>query len=162
VPAGAGPLRRRLALEGRFSLDRGLFRDDETQSKLVELSRRSQGRRADDESASDRVVTHVSGAFALKRGILALDRLAFAVPGATVALAGTYDLSSTAVNLEGTLRMQTTVSRAVGGFKSIFLKPFDWIFRRDGVGAVLPIQVEGSREHLRMGIRLSKALTGGE
>jgi hypothetical protein len=57
--------------------------------------------------------------------------------------------------------MKASVSKAVGGFKSIFLKPFDRLFRRDGYGAVLPIKITGPREKPEFGLEIRKALSGG-
>ena len=55
-------------------------------------------------------------------------------------------LASGALDFRGTLSMRASVSQAVGGFKSIFIKPFDGLFRRNGQGAVLPIRITGTRQ----------------
>jgi len=62
-----------------------------------------------------------------------------------VRLDGTYALATESLDFRGTLSMTATVSQAVGGFKSIFIKPFDGLFRRNGQGAVLPIRIVGPR-----------------
>jgi hypothetical protein len=92
----------------------------------------------------DRVLTDLEGRFALARGVVTLRDLTFEVPGAQVAMAGTYDTGSETLDFKGTLRMEATVSEAVGGFKSIFIKPFNFIFRKDGAGAVVPIKITGT------------------
>jgi hypothetical protein len=58
--------------------------------------------------------------------------------------------------------MQASLSDAVGGFKSIFIKPFDWFFRRDGHGTVIPIRIEGTRMHPQFSVRIGAALTRGK
>jgi hypothetical protein len=63
---------------------------------------------------------------------------------------------------EGQLRTQASLSDVVGGFKSVFIKPFDWLFRRDGAGAVIPIRIEGTRDHPQFGVRIGAALTRGK
>jgi hypothetical protein len=88
--------------------------------------------------------------------------LAFEVPGATVALQGTYGLRDSTMAFEGQLRTQASLSNVVGGFKSLFIKPFDWLFRRDGAGAVIPIRIEGTRDHPQFGVRIGAALTRGK
>jgi hypothetical protein len=95
----------------------------------------------------------MGGRFKLASGTLGLTDLKFAVPGALVTLNGTYTLPTTQIAFTGTLRMDATVSQAVGGFKSLFLRPFDRLFRRDGAGAVVPIRITGTREAPKTGVR---------
>jgi hypothetical protein len=57
--------------------------------------------------------------------------------------------------------MDATVSKAMGGFKSIFLKPFDFIFRKDGAGAVIPIRITGTRKQPKMGMEVRRVFGGG-
>ena len=156
IPPGKERLRYRLALNGQFGLDAAKFTDAQVQQKLQEFSRRSQGK--DQDEAMARVVTSLSGSFELTRGVLMLRHLSFHVPGARVDVSGTYATDSGELDLEGTLRMQATVSQAVGGFKSIFLKPFDAIFKHDGAGAVVPIKITGTRDSPKFGVQLGKAM----
>lgn len=156
IPPGKQRLRERIALNGQFGLDAARFTDAQIQDKLRELSRRSQGK--DEGEAIARVLTSLSGSFELARGVLMLRRLSFHVPGARVDLNGTYALDDGALDLEGTLRMQATVSQAVGGFKSIFIKPFDAIFKHDGAGAVVPIKITGTRDSPKFGVQMGKAI----
>jgi hypothetical protein len=158
LPPGDAPVRDRLRLDGRFGLNEGRFTDNAVQAKLMELSRRSQGK--DEDERMSRVVTHLSGDFRLGGGTLRLTGLRFRVPGATVSLNGAYHLASAELDFTGNLRMQATVSKAVGGFKSIFLKPFDFLFRRDGAGAVVPIKITGTPDAPRMGVRLGSVFGG--
>jgi len=158
LPPGKTRVPQRLAMTGRFGLEDARFTDSDVQNKLRDLSRRSQGK--DEDEAIGRVLTNLRGRFTVARGTLTLPDLSFRVPGASVALAGTYGLESGAIDFTGTLRMQATVSRAVGGFKSIFLKPFDPIFRKQGAGAVLPIKITGTRQEPKMGLQVGKILGG--
>jgi hypothetical protein len=80
------------------------------------------------------------------------------VPGARIALDGGYDLGNGALDFTGTLRMDATVSQAVGGFKSIFIKPFDGLFRKNGAGAVLPIKIGGTRDAPKFGLDVGKVI----
>ena len=52
--------------------------------------------------------------------------------------------------------MDASVSRAVGGFKSIFLKPFDPLFRKDGAGAVVPIKIARHTRSAEDGVQMGK------
>ncbi len=121
---------------------------------MQELSRRSQGKSKEDPLG--RVMTSLRGKFSIDNGRLTLPDLTFEVPGASVKLRGTYGLASSAMDFRGTLRMKATVSKAVGGFKSIFLKPFDPLFRKQGAGAVLPIKITGTRDAPKFGLEVGK------
>jgi hypothetical protein len=78
------------------------------------------------------------------------------VPGAAVNLAGQYQIDGEVIDFRGTLKMQASVSQAVGGFKSIFIKPFDALFREKGSGAVVPIKITGTRKEPKMAIEMGK------
>jgi hypothetical protein len=144
LPPGKERLRNRLALSGTFGLLDTRFTSSMVQTKLGELSRRSQGKKKDD--PVERVLSDLAGTFAVGKSRVTLRGITFEVPGATVRLNGNYALASEALDFRGTLSMKASVSQAVGGFKSIFLKPFDGLFRRNGHGAVLPIRITGTRE----------------
>jgi hypothetical protein len=159
LPPGRAPTRRRLHLDGDFGLERARFSDGEVQQKLRELSRRSQG--LDKDEAMSRVMTDLGGRFRLANGVLRFERLTFAVPGANVALGGTYTIDGERIDLRGSLRMKASMSQAVGGWKSIFLKPFNFIFRKDGAGAVIPIKIAGTRDAPKMGIEMGRVFGGG-
>ena len=160
LPPGKTRVPQRLQMAGRFGLDDARFTSAQVQTKLQELSRRSQGKSKEVEIG--RVLTDLRGRFSAKNGLLTLNDLVFQVPGATVALNGTYGIESGALDFAGTLRMDASVSRAVGGFKSIFLKPFDPIFRKHGAGAVVPIKIGGTREAPKMGMEDGEEYSGGE
>jgi hypothetical protein len=154
LPPGRRKVRERLRLAGRFGLGDTRFSDGEVQQKLQELSRRSQGIKKEDAGDMERVASDLRGDFTLASGTLTLADLTFQLPGAAVALAGTYHLGDEAIDMRGTLSMKATVSKAMGGFKSIFLKPFDFIFRKNGAGAVIPIKITGTRDAPKMGVEV--------
>jgi hypothetical protein len=156
LPPGETPVRRRLTVSGRFGLEDATFNSTTVQEKLGELSRRSQGK--DEDERLGRVLTDLSGRYSLANGVLTLPGLSFAVPGARINLAGTYRVDDGALDFKGTLRMDATVSQAVGGFKSIFIKPFDGLFKKDGAGAVIPIKIEGTRHEPKFGVEMGKIL----
>jgi hypothetical protein len=124
------------------------------QTKLGELSRRSQGKKQAD--PADRVLTDLSGQFAVGKSRVLLRAIRFDVPGATVRLNGSYGLAAESLDFRGTLSMRATVSQAVGGFRSIFIKPFDGLFRKNGHGAVLPIRITGTREKPEFKLEVGK------
>ena len=154
LPPGPRKVRRRLQVAGTFALAKGQFTDAAVQDKLRELSRRSQGKGQGEDPG--RVVTSMNGRFTLKNGTLSLPDLTFEVPGAAVNLAGEYQIDGEVIDFHGTLKMKASVSQAVGGFKSIFLKPFDALFREKGHGAVVPIKIAGTRKEPKMAIEMGK------
>ena len=154
LPPGPGRVRDRLKVDGVFGLTRTRFTDGDVTRKLHELSRRGQGKAQDD--PMERVLTDLGGRFRLDASVMGLRELRFRVPGAEVALDGTYSLATQEMDLRGTLRLQATVSQAVGGFKSIFIRPFDGLFRKDGAGTVLPIKITGSRSAPKFGVEAGR------
>lgn len=154
LPPGQSRVRDRLEVEGEFGLTSTRFTDAQVQSKMESLSRRSQGKDASDPIG--RVLTNLRGRVHLARATARLSGLTFQVPGARVALDGSYAIPTGALDFRGTLRMQATVSQAIGGFKSIFVKPFDGLFRKNGAGALLPIKISGTREAPKFGLEMGK------
>jgi hypothetical protein len=148
LPPGSSRVRDRIAMDGRFGLAGARFTDRDIQKRLDELSRRSQGQNK--EIAASRVMTDLTGRFTVASGVLTLPRLTFGVPGASIELAGTYGFAHETIDFHGSLRMRATVSQAVGGFKSIFIRPFDFIFREGKTGAVIPISITGTRQQPKM------------
>ncbi len=154
LPPGDTPVRQRLGVEGRFGLAQTRFTDSGVQKKMEDLSRRSQGK--DDDDPLGRVMTNLRGQVKLTNGVARFSQLTFQVPGARVGLNGSYALASGALDFKGTLRMDASMSDAVGGFKSIFLKPFNGVFRKDGAGSVLPIKIQGTRNEPSFGVEFGK------
>jgi hypothetical protein len=159
LPPGKADVVDRLRLNGEFDVD-ARFTDPGVQEKLTGMSRRARGHNDDSLARGENVMTDLRGRFALANGIVTLRNLTFAVPGATVRLAGTYGLRSEALEFDGTLRMQATISEAAGGgMKSVLLKVVDPLFRKGKAGAVLPIKVRGTRRDPKFGLDVVKALT---
>jgi hypothetical protein len=154
LPPGKTPVSQRLQVEGRFGLAETRFTEREVQSKMEALSRRSQGK--DEDDPIGRVMTNLRGQVRLANGRAHLSRLSFRVPGAQVALDGSYTLRSGALDFQGELRMQASVSQAIGGFKSIFIKPFNPLFRKNGHGAVVPIRISGTQSEPKFGLRFGE------
>lgn len=144
LPPGPGRARQRLNVDGRFGAAGMHFSNTELQGQLRDLSQRAQGK--DREEQISRVATSVSGQFSLKNGIITVPHVGFAVPGALVNLSGRYTVGSEAVAFMGTVRLQASLSEVVGGFKSIFIKPFNGRFSDNGRGTLLPIVITGTRQ----------------
>ncbi len=155
IPPGQGEIIDRMILEGRFALASARFASDSVQGKVDELSRRGRGK---PDAGVDDVASNMRGVFALRKGVMRLDSLAFEVQGAEVRLAGSYNLRSEELNFRGQLRLQARVSQTQTGWKSLVLKPFDPLFTRDGAGTVIPIAITGTRSQPKFGVEMRKAL----
>lgn len=143
LPPGESDVADRLRLDGRFDVDRVRFTSIDVQAKIDELSHRSRGRDKDD--SHDGVASDLKGHFKLGAGRLSLPDLSFAVPGATVQVAGQYALKAETLDFRGTLFMEAKVSETMRGFKSLLLKIVDPLFKRkDGSGSAIPIKIQGT------------------
>src|SRR4051794_23520533 len=157
IPPGPARIADRMELEGHFAIAECRFTDPAVHSRLVTLSRHSQGKDTDDPAG--RVLSNMRGQFSVNAGTVRFKTLTFEVPGAAVHLAGDYGLRSEQLNFAGTFSMQATISEAVGGgVKGALLKAVDPIFKKGGHGAVVPIRIHGTREKPEFGLDVKKSL----
>ena len=150
LPPGDQDVVKKLRLDGRFSIAGTRFTDLDVQHKINELSRRSRGQAA--KMQSQRVASQFHGAFSLRAGRLTIPEVTFDIPGAVVRLAGTYDLVPETLNFRGMLFMDAKVSDTTTGIKRLLLKIVDPIFRKDGGGSKIPIQISGKRSDPSFGL----------
>jgi len=142
LPPGEIDVTQRIRLKGSFNIRRGRFASDTVQSKIDELSRRGRGEPTN-EQVND-VLADFGGTFALQNGRLELPKFDFKVEGARVALGGKYMLPTQQLDFTGSLILDAPLSKTTTGFKSALLKLVDPLFRKKGVGTVLPIVVTGT------------------
>ena len=157
IPPGTAPVHERLKLDGDFALEQAQFTSTKFQDRIQELSLRGQGRPDEAKSAdSASVRSEMKGSFHLSGGVLTLPALAYTVPGALIQLKGTYGVEGGALDFSGTVRTEATVSKMVGGWKGLLLKPADRFFKKDGAGTEVPIRIQGTREDPRFGVDLGR------
>ncbi len=89
-------------------------------------------------------------------GVITLPNLKYMVPGAEIDLTGTYGVDGGTLNFKGTARTQATVSKMVGGWKGMLLKPADRLFRTNGAGTLVPIHIDGTEQNPGFGIDLGR------
>ena len=153
IPPGPVPVHRRLALNGHFHLDQARFSSDKIQGRITDLSLRGQGRPHDLKSADPEATRSImDGDFQMGGGVIALPALTYSVPGALIELKGDYGVEGGTLNFAGTAKLDATVSQMVGGVFGKLLKPADRIFKKDGVGTEIPINIGGTRESPSFGI----------
>jgi len=153
VPPGAAPVHERMTLAGTFTLDEARFTSVKIQDKVEELSLRGQGRPGDMRTTDSATIhSHMDGTFELAKEVMTFKALRYTVPGADIHLTGTYGEEGGVLNFTGTVKLDATASKAVGGWKGFLLKPADRYFRKNGAGTEVSIRVAGTREDPMFGI----------
>ncbi len=153
VPPGPVPVHQKMTLAGTFTLDQVQFTSEKIQKWIEELSLRGQGRPGDVKTTDAATLrSRMEGTFKLGGGVMALPALRYTVPGADIQLKGTYGVEGGALDFAGTVKLDAPVSKAVGGWKGLLLKPADRFFKKDGAGTMVPIHIEGTREEPKFGI----------
>ena len=155
LPAGPADVMDRLGVNGELDVAAARFTDKGVQKKVSDMSERARG--MDPDASHQNVASDLRAKFTLDRGVIRLRDASFAMPGATVRMAGSYGLFSEALEFDGTARMTATISQAAGGgIKGALLKVVDPIFRKDGAGAVLPLKIRGTRKEPKVGLNVGK------
>lgn len=157
IPPGESDVLSRLQLNGSFEMRGVHFTSADIDRKLASLSNHARGEpKAPD---TEQIAAQLDGRFRMSAGSIMLPALDFKIPGAAIALHGTYRISTGAIDMRGEAKLQATVSRMTTGVKHILLIPFDPLFRRDGAGAVLPISIGGTRGQPSFKLDIGRVLT---
>ena len=144
---------QRLSMEGSFNAPTERLTDPATEQKLSAFSQRAQGAKSppsessaaqQDSGSSADVLSSLNGQARIRNSVLSTQRISLQIPGAEVDLSGTFNLRDRTVHLTGNLSMQSDISHAATGFKSILLKPLIPIFKKKNAGAVIPIAITGA------------------
>jgi hypothetical protein len=152
LPPGNPEFLKRVQLKGKYRIDEGRFTNEVTENKVSKLSQRSQGQHHHDDDYP--VNSEMASEVDLKDGVAHLSNALFTVPGATVEMNGTYDLIDRVLNLRGKLAMEATLSKTVGGFKSILLLPLDPLYKKAKAGTVISLQITGTYPNPRIRVSL--------
>ena len=155
LPPGDRDVVDKLQLDGAFTIADASFASPLVQTKINELSRRTQGQAT---QKAERVVSQFAGKFVLRAGQLALPDVTFDVPGSAIRLAGQYGLVSEQIDFAGTIFTDASLSEMTTGFKSLLLKPADLIFRKEGGGSAVPIRITGTRRAPAFGLDKGRVL----
>jgi hypothetical protein len=142
----------RMKLHGRFAIGGMEFSNPDTQSKVDSLSRRGQGQpKAMDIEGQ---ASNLNGGFKMADSTIQLSNLTFQVQGATIALDGSYQMDTGALDFLGHLKLDAKISQTMTGAKSFFLKAVDPFFNKHGAGTDLPIKITGTKDHPSFGLDL--------
>jgi AsmA-like C-terminal region len=145
IPEGDSDLVDRLQLDGQFGLGEVHFTNAGVQSKVDALSRRGQGQPKNLDITD--VMSGLRGNLRMANGSMTFSDLTFQVEGASVSLAGTYNIDNGQMDFRGKLRMDAKLSETMTGWKSVVLKPFDSFFKGKRGGTEIPIKITGTRDH---------------
>ena len=159
LPAGAGKVVDRLQLAGRFTLAQARFTNIDVQKKITTLSQRGRGDEHADGTGTS-VVSNLRGRFALRHAELSFSELAFAVPGATVQLTGTYKLRGETMDFSGDLLTDASLADMTSGVKAMLARLAQPFFRRRGGGSKFPIRITGTRANPSFRVDLRRILPG--
>ena len=155
IPEGNGDLIDRLRITGQFGIGDVQFSSPAVQGKIDSLSRRGQGQPKDME------INDVASAMAVNlqvsRAVAHFSNLNFSVEGASIILAGSYNLDNGGLDFHGKLILQAKLSQTTTGVKSFFLKALDPFFKGKHAGAVVPIKITGTKDHPAFGLDLGHA-----
>jgi len=150
IPERDEDIIERLQLDGQFGLGKVHFTSSTVQGKVDSLSRRGQGKPADLDIFDS--VSDLNGNFKMANASVYFSNLAFAVEGASVALAGTYNIDGGQMDFRGKLRLQAKLSQTMTGWKSVMLQPFNGFFAGKNGGTEVPIKITGTRENPSFGV----------
>lgn len=154
IPPGKQSVTEKMGLKGKFEVTNARFTDPKVQDKIDQLSLRAQGEpeKLNQQTARPNIVSYLKANFILRNRLLTITGLHYRVPGADIAMQGTYTLNSNEVDFHGTARLQAKVSQMVTGWKSLLLKPVDPFFSKNGAGTQVPIEITGTRNNLHFGL----------
>ena len=157
LPEGNADVIDRLRLNGRFTIAQARFSNVDLQQRLTALSLKARGKEEHDpqnEGAS--IVSKMQGKFELRNAVLEFSELTFAVPGATVQIAGTYTLHDEQLDFSGDLMVDASLADMTSGFKSLLARLAQPFFRRKGGGSQLPIKITGPRSKPEFGLDVGR------
>jgi AsmA-like C-terminal region len=159
LPAGDESVIEKLRLQGAFTLAQARFTNIDVQKKITMLSQKGRGDEVGNDGES--VVSNLGGQFVMENAALRFSNLSFAVPGAVVQLAGTYDLRGEQMDFAGELLTDASLADMTSGFKSVLARMAQPFFRRPGGGSKFPIRISGTRHKPSFGLDVKRALLPG-
>jgi len=160
IPARDASVIDKLQLAGEFELAQAHFTNVNVQRRINTLSRKGQGDDAGpDEGAS--AVSNLRGRFVMRDAAIRFSQLAFSVEGATVQLAGTYDLRGQTIDFAGDLLLDAPLAEMTTGIKALAARAVQPFFNRKGGGSKIPIRISGTRDKPAFGLDAKRAFLKG-
>jgi hypothetical protein len=158
ISPGKEHVYERIKLKGTFRLNNAQFTSAKVQDRVNELSLRGQGltkeAKAKDKSDIAPALAVMQSSFTMANGVVTMPDLLYQVPGADIALNGTYGIDGGTINFSGNAKLQATVSQMIGGWKGALATPLDHFFKKDGAGTEVGVHIDGTREDPHFGLDL--------
>ena len=153
LPPGKVSVSKKMGLRGNFTVRNAMFSNPKFQNTVDMVSLRAQARPKEANLAdAPKVGSTLSGTFVQANAVLQFSGLTYQIPGASVKLAGQYSLDGRRFEFKGDILTDATLSQMTTGWKSMLLKPFDPLLKRDGAGVKLPVIISGTRSTPKLGI----------
>lgn len=152
IPEKDEDLIERMRLDGQFGIGDILFTNSKIQDKIDTLSHKGQGQPQRGPEGTE--LSELRGKFTMEKGVVKFSKLTFGVEGASLAMAGTYNMDSGQLDFRGKLRLDAKLSQTTTGMKSFFLKAVDPFFKGKDGGTVLPIKITGTKDQPKYGLDL--------
>jgi hypothetical protein len=155
IPPGKESVTQKIAIRGNFLLTAIHFSNRDIEDKVDMLSLRAQGKPDEAHPGAPDVHSRMRGAFNLSSGRMIFSNLDYALPGATVKLAGQYTLDGRKFDFTGKVRTNAKLSQMVSTWwKSMLLIPVDPFFHKNGAGAEIPVKISGTNTSPKFGLDL--------
>lgn len=153
IPPGKESVTQKIGVRGRFLLTGIHFSSPNVEDKVDMLSLRAQGKPGEARPGAPDVHSQMRGAFDLRSGRMTFSQLNYALPGATVQLAGQYTLDGKKFEFTGKVRTDAKLSQMTASWwKSLMLKPVDPFFHKNGAGAEIPVKISGTNTSPKFGL----------
>jgi hypothetical protein len=158
IPPGPERVAAKMELSGDV-VEHGLvFSNAKVQDQIDALSMRAQGKPEEAQAAGSGGVAVVTSTlatnFALAHEVITFSSVKYAIPGANLELDGAYALRGEQFDFKGHVQTQATASQMMTGWKSMLMKPFDSLLKKNGAGLQLPIEIHGTRDDVHFGLAM--------
>ncbi len=153
IEAGKESVPRKLALDGRFSVQDIQFTNPKVQDKVDMFSLRAQGEPKKAKPGAKEVRSEMAGTFRMRNGVLSFADLSYAVPGAGVHLGGVYSLDGQQFEFHGKVFTEASISQMVDSpLASVVLKALSPLFKSQTAGAQIPVSIHGTESAPKFGL----------
>jgi hypothetical protein len=153
IPPGKVSVSRKMTLQGRFAITGGVLSNPKMQEKLDAMSMRAQGEpKLANAQDAKMVASSANGTFSQTDAVVTVTELNYQMPGAQVTMSGQVQLVPSTFEFRGKVRTQATASQMTTGWKSMLMRPFDGLLKKNGAGVELPIRVSGTRSTYDVGL----------
>jgi hypothetical protein len=161
IPPGDVRVAAKLELAGNLDVTGVEFSNAKLQDRVDGLSMRAQGKPQDVKAASSdgrpEVASQMAVTFSLAHELMTVSSLDYQFPGAKVDLDGVYSLDGNLFEFKGHVRTDATASQMLTGWKSVLVKPFDDLLKKNGAGVELPIALSGAKGDIKFGLAMHDA-----